>query len=123
MPILPGIGQANRPPILNDVGKDHHLRMSGFLERAGDMHLQLAELTAECHLCCRIKRLLREADHAVIGQRLQHETQLRLAERLREIHAVNGAAECLTRWFYLVHHPYCPSSDTRRGASVVVVTT
>ena len=75
----------------------------GSWNSAGDMHLQLAELTAECHLCCRIKRLLWEADHAVIGQRLQHETQLRLAERLREIHAVNGAAECLTRWFYLIH--------------------
>ena len=85
VPILPGIRQTNRLAVLHHVRQDHHLRMARFLERAGDMHFQIAEHAAERDLRGRIERLSGKAHHAVIGQAVQAESQLLLAEGLRQI--------------------------------------
>src|SRR5258706_16011415 len=70
VPVLPGVGEADRLAVLDDVGEDHDLRDAGLLERVGDVDLELAELRAEVAQLRSRKLLPRELQYSILAKRI-----------------------------------------------------
>ena len=127
VPVLPGIAQADRLPVLHHVGQDHHLGLARHLEGAGDMHLQRTEPPAERRLRRRVERLIGETQHAMRGDRAQHESEVFVRQFPRKIEAgdprpqrIAARRHCKSHWrphylpHYLPHWRHCRLPSSRR---------
>ena len=68
VPALPGVGEPDRPAVLDDVREDHHLRDVRLLVALrADVDLEVAELRAEVAQLAAGELLAGEAHHAVLA--------------------------------------------------------
>ena len=93
VPVLPGVGEADRSAVLDDVGQDHHLGEARLLIGVGDVDLQRAEARAKRLQSGRVDLLVRKQDHAMSAERFQNGGKVRFAQRLREVDAGNRGAK------------------------------
>jgi hypothetical protein len=93
VPVLAGIGEAEGLAVLDDVGERHHLGMRRVLEGVRDVDLERAEAAGKRLERGGIEMLAGEAQDAVAAERRQQHAEFRIAERLRQVHAVDGGAE------------------------------
>jgi hypothetical protein len=104
VPVLAGVGEAERPAVAGDVGEDHHLRMLVVLERgADDVDLELAEAAAEGLERGGVEPLAWEAQDAVAAERAENDAEVPLAQRLRQVEAFDRRPERWSGGFDLDH--------------------
>ena len=81
--LWPGIGEAERLAVLDDVREDHHLRYAGLLVAVGDVDLELAEARGEIPQLPGGEVLARKAQDAVLAERAHRELERFVRQRLR----------------------------------------
>ena len=93
VPILPGIRQANRLPVFNDIRKYAHFRHIGILEFASQRGLDAAKAQGKIAQSRRFQQLPRKAQHAPFTQSAQNAGEILIRKRLGQINAGNAGAQ------------------------------
>ena len=94
MPVLAGVGEADRLSVLHDVGKRHDLGDSRLLVGTrSDVDLELAEARGEVLLLARGQLLARKADHAMAAQRLDDGVDFAVFQPPGQVQAFHLRAE------------------------------
>src|SRR5262249_43378441 len=83
VPVLSGIGEPDRPAVLDHVGQDSDLWHLGVLEQPVDRRLDVAEAPREISQVARLEALVGEAQDAVLAEGGQDDPEIGVAQRTR----------------------------------------
>jgi hypothetical protein len=95
VPVLPGVGQPDRPAVLDDVGQDVDLRHTR-LVKAGEHVLDRAEAAREVPERGGVEMLRRKPQHAISPEGAQDCREVGVAEWLGDIDPTDRRAEDLS---------------------------